>query len=699
MPNGEPLYISYVEVFGDDVSGNRSKAWNRHWNVYVSHRNLPRTIASNEFHVHFFSTSQDVPIYEQLNEVKRAIEETHEHPIRVYDAAAKRMVRIRLAMLNFAADNPMASEVSNHIGGQGNFPCRKCLVGGSRHYKETDGYESLFYPGQPRQLSQSWDSVLKEAAGLACRESAATLQSMQRDTGVKARFSDETIPKLLRWSDSLGIEDGTEKRAVVMSFVEENAGSILPATLCMKGFDPIVDTPVEVLHTVLLGYVKYLWIDTFQTLTASKNLETFATRLKATEMPGLSIPQLQPSYIIRYGNSLTGQHFRQLIQTAPFSLPGLVDDATFSLWKEAAKLTALIWFTRVIDRDEYISMLEIQTARVLDGFAKLKPKRIIDKAKLHLLVHLGEDVKRFGPLVGASTERFESFNAVFRGSSVYSNRQNPSRDIATDQAGCGWMKQLLADGFIEASPGQWAQPGEALRRLLESKVLRDACSYNPERMYDSPKAGSCRAYGKPVGISTTAAAEVPTLGNVGVALEQLVYRCASVVSSNGDCCTKGSFVFFDYEGGYHSGRIVELLSCDGNSSNAIVLDIYEVLPEKDDVYELPVLRSLETRVTISPQLLRFDFNAQPATVGSYWLMNTFSFHNAHLLYDALPHELLRPIQIARRDRAALHKLLAQRIQASRPTGRKRRAADMEAHPVADSAPASPGVGTQLASQW
>jgi hypothetical protein len=39
----------------------------------------------------------------------------------------------------------MQSEITSHIGGQGNHFCQKCDVGGNKLYKESDGgFHSLF---------------------------------------------------------------------------------------------------------------------------------------------------------------------------------------------------------------------------------------------------------------------------------------------------------------------------------------------------------------------------------------------------------------------------------------------------------------------------------------------------------------------------------------------------------------------------
>ena len=104
--------------------------------------------------------------------------------------------------------------------------------------------------------------------------------------------------------------------------------------------------------------------------------------------------------------------------------------------------------------DRYRRYLKKATSNVLDDFTKLFPEKILRKVKLHLLVHLEDDIGRFGPLVGMSSERFESYNAVFRQSMVYSNRKRPSRDIATDCTGQERLKMMMSGAYIP-DDGTW----------------------------------------------------------------------------------------------------------------------------------------------------------------------------------------------------------------------------------------------------
>ena len=99
---------------------------------------------------------------------------------------------------------------------------------------------------------------------------------------------------------------------------------------------------------------------------------------------------------------------------------------------------------------------------------------MITKQKLHLLTHLPDDIKRFGPLVGEATETFECFNAVFRSCSVLSNHQAPSRDIAIQLADQEGFKQRVTGGWWPDNLGGWNRSGSGVCGALERyKTLKN----------------------------------------------------------------------------------------------------------------------------------------------------------------------------------------------------------------------------------
>jgi len=118
--------------------------------------------------------------------------------------------------------------------------------------------------------------------------------------------------------------------------------------------------------------------------------------------------------------------------------------------------------------------VKIATDNVLDLFSRVDSSKIITKPKLHLLTHLADDIRRFGPLVGEATETFECYNAIFRFCSVLSNHQAPSRDVAIQLADQEGFKQRITGGWWHDDSGDWKRSGHGVRSSLQRyKMLKN----------------------------------------------------------------------------------------------------------------------------------------------------------------------------------------------------------------------------------
>ncbi|KAK7029080.1 hypothetical protein R3P38DRAFT_2525048 [Favolaschia claudopus] len=236
--------------------------------------------------------------------------------------------------------------------------------------------------------------------------------------------------------------------------------------------------------------------------------------------------------------------------------------------------------------DQYLGDLKIAIANLLDAFDAVEPLRILTKIKLHLLAHIPDDVRRFGPLIRSSTEIYESYNVVFRLCSVLSNHQAPSRDISRKFAAMSRVKHLLSGGFWEESPSKWTQSGSAVQETLQSDIVlqRHLGWVSPRQLIPGTVTPLSLKRRPPFQWDKSAAARHST----SAPSDDGVWRAGrSLVTQDGDQVALQSWVVAKHEGRTVFGRVHELLV---GVQHLATLEQFTVASELHPIFGWPILR-------------------------------------------------------------------------------------------------------------
>ncbi|KAJ7259291.1 hypothetical protein C8J57DRAFT_1073183 [Mycena rebaudengoi] len=715
MPNplrkiaeGDDLYVVMVPMWADDVSGNKSKQYNKHINMYMANSNLPGRLLQQEYFVRFVSTSPHATSPEQFSAIKEQVQATHEKPIPCYNADTQRNCRVILRAPSLPADNPQQSEEASHMGGNANCGCRRCKAGGTHEITESDkGYHSLHYAGVPRFAAETKE-ILEQQIELTMYGVEAPISRLQTATGVKDKVAQHWIDLLLEKArkmkaDSPGRSADSIAEELKVWFSEQPGGKVNPL-LDIAGLDPNRDTPVELLHTVLLGIIKYVWY-ILHSNWSEEQQNLFVIRLQSTDVDGLTVPAIRAAYMMQYRNGLIGKHFKTLMQTMVFHMHDLVSPEVFTLVKAVSALGSILWDHEIDDMAQYAEDLTILIGNVLDAFGDFDPAKIIIKIKLHLRLHIVEDAIRFGPPIRTSTEIFECFNAIFRLCSILSNHQVPSRDIAFKFASMDCLKHILSGGFWKQD-GQWVCAGSNVRNVLKSMpIIQHHLGWTPPQKI-VPGKMRLASMSKSPQISWKRTQATSAINNLFQDDPRSVKwrRAVSVMSKSGDSCSEGSWIFAqDSEKVTVTGRIRELLVPDGDfealsSSGIIVLERFAiserlhpdfgmpVLQKPEDTTDILLLSTVSRKIcegltTLMPsQSILFCFSAQhdcrlvkcqPTALrpvmqerqetsksttlishgdNEHFIVNMAALHNGNLLRRALPRALTvpRPLYLDRK---------------------------------------------------
>ncbi|KAF8187836.1 hypothetical protein K438DRAFT_1907474 [Mycena galopus ATCC 62051] len=440
---GHRVLVFPLWVYCDDTSGNVSKKWNEHNSFLMTPAGLPREEAQKEYNIHFLCTSNLARPLEMLDGIVDQLEQAQEDGIWAWDLKEEEPVLIIPEVLALLGDNPMQSEFTCHIGLRGKLFCRACWVKGTdamdaddddNHGAERqdgdDGRDEGDGPGGPASDAGSAAGSDVSNAG----SEAGPEKKKKKGPPKKVR---ESMAQMIEWVKNLVKQlfdsyKGKRGTAAKQAALDAKIAKLPPQTTSpvwrIKGLDPHQDTPVEILHVILLGFVKYLWRDLVQLQQNNKEAkkELLATRPSSFDVSGLGVSPLAGKTLVKYSGSLTGRDFRAIAQAAPFVVYDLVSEDCFKTWQALSKIIPLIWQPDIEDIESHIT------------------NRWFNKPKFHIFVHLPAHIRRFGPAILFATEAFESFNAIIRAKSVHSNRHAPSRDIAQAFAQGNRIRHLLS---------------------------------------------------------------------------------------------------------------------------------------------------------------------------------------------------------------------------------------------------------------
>ncbi|KAF8270605.1 hypothetical protein EI94DRAFT_1770789 [Lactarius quietus] len=422
------VYTFPIWLYCDNVSRNQFKRWNKHYSFLFSAAGLPCALFQHEYNVHFLCTSNLATTLEMMDGIVSQLEVAWKTGIWAWDCVHSDHVLV------------IPFEFACHVGPGGRFLCHICDV------KGVDGSINEFHsPIMPTSTDGADGGCTTpnsvgtsdgdgNSSANACAPATGwkrKLESMQdmvarvtqfMSTGIKDTF----LETFLKWMHlSHKNKSGRYDKQVALDRFKatlpestsmlSQCGEFNVLTTNMPGLDPHTDTPVEILHTILLGFVKYFWRNVVhnQLGTNPPKKELLKTCLNSLDFSGLQI----------------GQHLSGCTLVALYVLYDLVADPCFNAWVSLSNLVALLWQPAIEDIDEYIAHLDATITEFLYCVICWTPCWF-NNLKFHFILHLLAHIQHFGPAVLFATEMFESYNAIIWGKSVHLNHLAPSRDIA-----------------------------------------------------------------------------------------------------------------------------------------------------------------------------------------------------------------------------------------------------------------------------
>eukprot|EP00731_Ephydatia_muelleri_P004904 Em0002g1080a len=368
--NGKAVVVTPLLLYSDDLSGNLSKQWNLLDCWCILFAGLPRKMNHQLGNIHLLCASNTVsavqmmgPIVSELCALEQGVE--------VFDEKTQECVLVVAPVLAIMCDNPRASQIVGHMTGRPSKFCRVCLA---------DANESSDMIAELRTKASSMVEFAK--ISFANGSAKAELKTLS------------------------GLCD-------------------MPTPILKLTLDPYQGTPLEALHTLVLGPLKYFLHDVMSRLT-KKEKEQMQAFMNAFDYSGFEVIP-KPKRICNYSGSLVGRDIKAFAQMALFILEPYLSAGEKEVWIAMLKVFRIAYCGTL--RTSMLDAYQGTCDAFVQAIKEHNPS-MLKKKKVHLVLHLPAALREFGPTSGYNTERCEAFNSLVRCQNVHSNRHNPSRDIA-----------------------------------------------------------------------------------------------------------------------------------------------------------------------------------------------------------------------------------------------------------------------------
>ncbi|KAI9097127.1 hypothetical protein DFS34DRAFT_686229 [Phlyctochytrium arcticum] len=361
---GHRVIMVPIILFSDDSAGTSSKKWNAFYNWYRQLGGLPFMLSQRDFHTHFVGTSNKASALEIADASISSINSKLDTGIWTYDSAALEPVLVTGSVVCILGDNPMHSELCSTMEfGKANRFCRACKVSGK--IETAEELQQFLAPGEPRNWA-STQAEIRDQLDMACIFGNKT----------RLRKQQTTTDTLTEYAKSHSVEAARAFRDAIRP-----VDRLINPLFRLNSFNGHNDTPLEALHTILLGIIK--WLSRASLALVSKdalNWQRFSHPFRGKE-------------IVINGGLLLGKDFRRIIQVGPFMYDGLLPQPWIKAWCCMADVFLLVYMRQIPNLEAYIFDLQRAITASFASICDINPK-IFSRLKYHALVHLGQDVRQ-----------------------------------------------------------------------------------------------------------------------------------------------------------------------------------------------------------------------------------------------------------------------------------------------------------------